>query len=906
MATNYNIPKLQKASDWYNWIDSIESVAQSYNLWDVIQPDAPFPQPLLRPSLPNENDILENNGQVTELSKIRFQLRLEQYKADQTEFLNKQNGLRQLNTWIRQTVPASQLRLLDVNTSGDQAIYIHTILKGLKDSFCPSTEDRSLEIISKYNNLKKKSETVSLERWIDSWIIIVRELHSLRLVQAFQAINEFLDANQPFDNIGLVGAWKRDLSRHPDTKFEDIANDFRRSYRQITTKASGNASFAAPSWQGRNASPEQDQNKPKTPPQPCLCGKSHYYNNCFYLIAEIRPQGWKEDKDIRNYINARLRDPAVRTRVQRAQERAKEKRARSPSANPANPQKQVHFNSQVETIGTSEAGQETSDGDQEESIAPAPTVGFMTLSKPIHSMNATSGIPYKFRDSWILDTGTDAHICNNRNRFITFYPANDRVLTGDSTTAIKGYGTCVVTAESPSGLPFEIKLYDTAFNPGFHTNLISVKRAEKGAAISLDTGRRLLYSMKTGKPFAKAPCIEDMWVLEHNPLDNGNAAYSTRRYPRLSKQPNERPASLQTWHLRMGHLSKEALLKLPFVATGVKFTGTPEQEEIECEECHLGKSISQISRVPRDRSGIPFQRLHVDLIQEQTGHNSDRWCAHAIDDFTRLHLIYTGFQRNIINDAIPAFISMIKLQFGYDVAILRTDVEQALSDNCQTWITMRGIKNEQSSAYLHEQNGDSERAGRTFMDKGRCMRLKADLPEKLWPLVFSASVYLTNRTPTRALNWLSPMKILQTSMINHQKPFILPNSLFALHHVRAYGCKAYVHREPQRDRSFYPEFGNKTNKLAPRAFIGYLVGYESTAIYQIWDPHHNRIIRTRDVVFDENSFFHPEDPQPVNLFESEYVDIIIPESYQPPITLPIQDTSDLSVLDIPSQRQIHI
>jgi hypothetical protein len=47
-------------------------------------------------------------------------------------------------------------------------------------------------------------------------------------------------------------------------------------------------------------------------------------------------------------------------------------------------------------------------------------------------------------------------------------------------------------------------------------------------------------------------------------------------------------------------------------------------------------------------------------------------------------------------------------------------------------------------------------------------------------------------------------------------------------------------------------------KLDPRAHIGYLVGYDSTNIYRVWIPHKGIVISTRDVIFDEYTFFTGE------------------------------------------------
>lgn len=75
------------------------------------------------------------------------------------------------------------------------------------------------------------------------------------------------------------------------------------------------------------------------------------------------------------------------------------------------------------------------------------------------------------------------------------------------------------------------------------------------------------------------------------------------------------------------------------------------------------------------------------------------------------------------------------------------------------------------------------------------MRIEAHLPEELTPEAYKAAAYLLNRTPSRRLGWKT----------------------------RVYGCRAYPLKYD------IP----RLNKLAPRAHIGYLVGYDSTNIFRI-------------------------------------------------------------------------
>ncbi|KAI7772858.1 hypothetical protein LA080_001633, partial [Diaporthe eres] len=47
----------------------------------------------------------------------------------------------------------------------------------------------------------------------------------------------------------------------------------------------------------------------------------------------------------------------------------------------------------------------------------------------------------------------------------------------------------------------------------------------------------------------------------------------------------------------------------------------------------------------------------------------------------------------------------------------------------------------------------------------------------------------------------------------------------------------------------------RRQRLEPRAWIGYLVGYQSSNIYRIWIPSTGKIINTRDVIFNEHQVF---------------------------------------------------
>ena len=76
-------------------------------------------------------------------------------------------------------------------------------------------------------------------------------------------------------------------------------------------------------------------------------------------------------------------------------------------------------------------------------------------------------------------------------------------------------------------------------------------------------------------------------------------------------------------------------------------------------------------------------------------------------------------------------------------------------------------------------------------------------------------------------------------------------------HLRVYGCRAY------------PLKYNIPclNKLAPRAHVGYLVGYDSTNIFQVYIPSEKKVVRIRDVKFNEQLLYNNSQPDLANMLQ---------------------------------------
>ena len=85
---------------------------------------------------------------------------------------------------------------------------------------------------------------------------------------------------------------------------------------------------------------------------------------------------------------------------------------------------------------------------------------------------------------------------------------------------------------------------------------------------------------------------------------------------------------------------------------------------------------------------------------------------------------------------------------------------------------------------------------------------------------------------------------------------ILPLKL-NIGHLQVYGYRAY----PLKYNILY------LNKLILRAYIGYLVGYNLMNIFQIYILSKKKVIRTRDVQFNEQLLYNNLQPDLVNIFQ---------------------------------------
>ena len=72
-----------------------------------------------------------------------------------------------------------------------------------------------------------------------------------------------------------------------------------------------------------------------------------------------------------------------------------------------------------------------------------------------------------------------------------------------------------------------------------------------------------------------------------------------------------KPANIELWHSRMGHLSYRSLKTLKDLSTGIDFKETASKEL--CGDCQKGNQTHQLSKTPMSQSTEFLDQVHSDL-----------------------------------------------------------------------------------------------------------------------------------------------------------------------------------------------------------------------------------------------------------------------------------------------------
>jgi hypothetical protein len=251
-----------------------------------------------------------------------------------------------------------------------------------------------------------------------------------------------------------------------------------------------------------------------------------------------------------------------------------------------------------------------------------------------------------------------------------------------------------------------------------------------------------------------------------------------------------------------------------------------------------------INKKAMRRATEALERVHVDVIHiTPRGLNGENYATLFTDEATSTKWGYTFAMKSEAFDSIRQFDQLCRTQYNRSVKSWRLDGGREYSPKeMAIFIKALGQIIEVATPYNPHQDGKSERSLRTIMERQRPAHIDQKIPENLWAETFKATIHVANRTSCSTVEGKTPYQ----AFMDQIEPGVDHTPSVA--YFRVLGCKVYVLIEKERRV--------QSRKLAARAEVGILVGYEGAHIYRVYMPSRARdkIVRTSHVRFDEGGF----------------------------------------------------
>ncbi|CAL2253623.1 unnamed protein product [Prunus armeniaca] len=232
------------------------------------------------------------------------------------------------------------------------------------------------------------------------------------------------------------------------------------------------------------------------------------------------------------------------------------------------------------------------------------------------------------------------------------------------------------------------------------------------------------------------------------------------------------------------------------------------------------------------RANEPLGLIHSDICgpMQTPSLGGNRYFITFIDDYSRMCWVYFLRNKSDAFHVFKKFKVMVELQCGYHVKRLRTDRGGEFnSHEFVQFCEELGIERQLTISYSPQQNGVAERKNRTVMEMAKCMIQEKELSYNLWCEAVNTTVYLLNRSPTKALETSTPFE-----RVSGRKP--------GIKQLKVFGSMCYP---------LVP--GAVRHKLEATSVMGLFIGYGICEKgYRILNPITQKVILSRDVIFDEH------------------------------------------------------
>ncbi|SCN96432.1 uncharacterized protein FFFS_02244 [Fusarium fujikuroi] len=439
------------------------------------------------------------------------------------------------------------------------------------------------------------------------------------------------------------------------------------------------------------------------------------------------------------------------------------------------------------------------------------------IERRLSALLAEGGV-FSDRDTILLDSGADICIFNDKRWFSSIKPLDISVSSVENTQClqIEGGGSVTISLVTTDDDVMPLTILEAAYAPSAKYNIVSMSYLAKRAKICGKWNESCVTLEYDGCEVGQALLIDGLYHLSVKPSLPAQTAF-------VGSINYDHPVWI--WHRRLGHLSLQNMVNLLDVSNGIPLTKQQIRAQMMhiCPICATSRALLHI---PRDPATRRQKELRTD--------DATRWTT--AKPMVRKSDLLTVFRDNHYQ---------LEVAYGIVVRCYRFDTEFA-NGPVGKWLNKKHIPFEPTVPYAHYMGGTHERVNRIIREKaapmiqeqsisgqltkiitGKALETiqETKLPENLWVEAMRYSVWLKNRSPTRALK----DKTTPWEAVYGIKPIFGRESIW--------GSRIYVTLPPETDRVGKPKLHHA------RGWVGYFVGCDSESIYRIYSDEHHRVFR---------------------------------------------------------------
>ena len=380
---------------------------------------------------------------------------------------------------------------------------------------------------------------------------------------------------------------------------------------------------------------------------------------------------------------------------------------------------------------------------------------------------------YSMDQNWYMDTGATDNITSDLEKLAVRdkYNGGDQIHTANGAgMEIKHIGHSIV--HTPTR---DLHLNNILHVPKAAKNLVSVHRLTKDNPTFLEfhPDYFLIKDQVTKNTILGGSCRRGLYPLP--PSSTIKQAFGVVK------------PSFERWHSRLGHASAPIISKV-ISMNNLPCLGESDKESV-CDACQKAKSHQLPYPKSHSVSSQPLQLIFSDVWGPSpfcVGRN--KYYVSFIDDYSKFVWLYPLKHKSDVFQKFHEFQNLVERLFNRKIISMQTDWGGEYQ-KLHSFFERIGISHLVSCPHAHQQNGAAERKHRHIVEVGLALLAHASMPLKFWEDAFIVATYLINRTPSRVINFETPLERLF-----HQKPDYSS--------LRIFGCACWPNLRPYNTHKF--------------------------------------------------------------------------------------------------------